>query len=104
MADTQQKEAQNVDASFSQPLSQPAHSLPYETVLSELSTEADEGLSAAEAKKRLEEHGPNEIEGGEGVSFAKIVIKQIANAMMLVSNLASYPFRFVCPRLIVGRS
>ena len=101
MADTQQKEEQNVDASFSQPLSQPAHSLPYETVLSELSTEADDGLSAAEAKRRLEEHGPNEIEGGEGVSFAKIVIKQIANAMMLVSNLG------LCgcaPRLIDDRS
>lgn len=34
------------------------------------------------------EHGPNEIEGGEGVSFAKIVIKQIANAMMLVLIIA----------------
>ncbi|KAI9933990.1 hypothetical protein ASPWEDRAFT_48610 [Aspergillus wentii DTO 134E9] len=76
------------DASHTQPLSQPAHSLTYEAILNELSVDSDEGLSSGEAKKRLEEHGPNELEGGEGVSIAKIIIRQIANAMMLVLIIA----------------
>lgn len=78
-------EKKAVDAS--QPLSLPAHSLLYEDVLRELSVDSDEGLTTAEAKKRLEQYGPNELEGGESVSMVKIVIRQIANAMMLVSIL-----------------
>jgi Na+-exporting ATPase len=68
----------------SQALSQPAHALRYEDVLRELSVNPDEGLTLAEAKRRLEQYGPNELEGGEGVSIVKIVIRQIANAMILV--------------------
>ncbi|GES62962.1 sodium transport ATPase 5 [Aspergillus terreus] len=71
-----------------QPLSQPAHSLPYDAVLRELSVDGEEGLSSAEAKKRLDVYGKNELEGGESVSLAKIVIRQIANAMMLVLIIA----------------
>ncbi|KAF9891360.1 hypothetical protein FE257_004216 [Aspergillus nanangensis] len=71
-----------------QPLSQPAHSLTHEAVLSELAVDGEEGLTTAEAKKRLDQYGPNELEGGEGVSLAKIVIRQIANAMMLVLIIA----------------
>jgi Na+-exporting ATPase len=68
-----------------QPLSRPAHTLSPDEILRELKVNSEEGLTAAEAKKRLELYGPNELEGGEGVSLAKIVIRQIANAMMLVS-------------------
>lgn len=89
MDEQRRKEAQDVDASTIQPLSQPAHTLSPEATIKELSTNADEGLSSQEVQRRLQEHGPNELEGGEGVSFAKIVIRQIANAMMLVS--------FLCP-------
>ncbi|KAA8643753.1 cation-translocating P-type ATPase [Aspergillus tanneri] len=71
-----------------QPLSQPAHSLHFETVIHELSVSSDEGLTSAEVKKRLDQYGPNELEGGEGVSMIKIVIRQIANAMMLVLIIA----------------
>ncbi|KAL4794409.1 hypothetical protein BDV19DRAFT_390249 [Aspergillus venezuelensis] len=71
-----------------QPLSRPAHALSYEDILNELKVNSEEGLSGAEAKKRLELYGPNELEGGEGVSLAKIVIRQIANAMMLVLIIA----------------
>lgn len=78
----------DVDAAQLQPLSQPAYCLSPEDVLKELSTNAEEGLSSSEAKRRLDEHGQNELEGGESVSFAKIVIRQIANAMMLVRFLA----------------
>lgn len=86
MDEQRRKEVQDVDASTIQPLSQPAHTLSPKATLEELSTNADEGLSSQDAQKRLEEHGLNELEGGEGVSFAKIVIRQIANAMMLVSS------------------
>ncbi|KAL4917668.1 hypothetical protein BDW62DRAFT_80463 [Aspergillus aurantiobrunneus] len=71
-----------------QPLTQPAHTLTYDAILRELKVDSEEGLSAAEAKKRLGLYGPNELEGGEGVSLAKIVIRQIANAMMLVLIIA----------------
>ncbi|KAE8422914.1 hypothetical protein BDV36DRAFT_279451 [Aspergillus pseudocaelatus] len=65
------------------PLSQPAHSLPYDVVIRELGTKLDEGLSAEEAKQRLDQYGPNKLEEGEGVSVVKILIRQVANAMML---------------------
>lgn len=66
------------------PLSLPAHSLTFEDALRELETHADEGISSAVAQSRLEEYGPNMLEEGEGVSVIKILIRQIANAMMLV--------------------
>ena len=68
-----------------QPLSRPAHSLSFEDVISELQTTSDDGLTSAEVKQRIEKYGENLLEGDEGVSLAKIVIRQIANAMMLVS-------------------
>ncbi|KOS45312.1 hypothetical protein ACN38_g3808 [Penicillium nordicum] len=66
------------------PLSQPAHTLPYEVVLKELSTGLDEGLAPEEASHRLEQYGPNKLDEGEGVSLVKILVRQVANAMMLV--------------------
>lgn len=67
-------------------LSKPAHSLTYEEVIQELGTNSDDGLTTSDVKQRLEKYGGNVLEGDEGVSFAKIVIRQIANAMMLVSS------------------
>ncbi|OJJ43857.1 hypothetical protein ASPZODRAFT_135887 [Penicilliopsis zonata CBS 506.65] len=69
-------------------LSMPAHSLSAEMVLAELTVNPDEGLSAEEAKSRLDRHGPNMLEGGKEVSLVKIFVRQIANAMMLVLILA----------------
>lgn len=68
----------------SQPLSKPAHSLSFDAVLSQLASDPEEGLSASEAQGRIEIYGQNVLSGDEGVSIVKIVIKQIANAMMLV--------------------
>ncbi|KAF7183748.1 hypothetical protein CNMCM7691_004098 [Aspergillus felis] len=70
------------------PLSQPAHTLPYEVVLKELSTRLDEGLTPDEAARRLQTYGPNKLDEGEGVSVVKILVRQVANAMMLVLILA----------------
>ena len=66
------------------PLSAPAHSLPDTTVLHELAVNPEDGLSSQEAQSRLQKWGTNELEGDEGISLAKIIIRQIANAMMLV--------------------
>ncbi|KAJ6177868.1 hypothetical protein N7519_008329 [Penicillium mononematosum] len=88
------QEAQNGSGSQSpaditqQPLSQPAHSLSFEDVISELQTNSEDGLTSAEVKQRIEKYGENVLEGDEGVSLAKIVIRQIANAMMLVLIIA----------------
>ncbi|PYH87824.1 potassium/sodium eff [Aspergillus ellipticus CBS 707.79] len=69
-------------------LSQPAHTLPYSTILRELSVNPEEGLSTHEAQTRLQNDGPNDLEGDEGISLVKIVIRQLANAMMLVLIIA----------------
>lgn len=57
------------------PLSRPAHSLTYEAVIKELSTELDEGLSPDEATRRLEQYGPNKLDEGEGVSVVRSYIE-----------------------------
>ncbi|PKY06759.1 sodium transport ATPase 5 [Aspergillus campestris IBT 28561] len=75
-------------ASPEQILSQPAHTLSPEDACRELSVDPEEGLFSTEAKTRLEKYGHNELQGGEGVSMVKIVIRQIANAMMLVLIIA----------------
>jgi Na+-exporting ATPase len=71
-------------------LSNPPHYLTYDAVINELGTNSDDGLTATEARQRIEKYGENMLEGGEGVSFAKIIIRQVANAMMLVSNHTIY--------------
>ena len=86
-----QERAQNKGSQFSKDdtsqsyLSQPAHSLSFEAVIRELGTNSDGGLTSGEVKQRLEKYGQNILEGDEGVSIAKIFIRQVANAMMLVS-------------------
>lgn len=77
------------DATSQSYLSQPAHSLSFEAVISELGTNSDDGLTSGEVKQRLEKYGQNILEGDEGVSIAKIFIRQVANAMMLVSESAT---------------
>lgn len=66
-------------------LSQPPHCLSYTAVLEQLSTDADDGLANAEARSRLDTYGLNRLDEGEGISIGKILLQQIANAMMLVS-------------------
>jgi Na+-exporting ATPase len=71
-------------------LSQPAHALTFHDVLNQLGTNCEDGLTSSEAKQRLDKYGGNMLEGDEGVSFAKIFIRQIANAMILVSTRQIY--------------
>ncbi|KAL4902242.1 hypothetical protein BDW74DRAFT_158847 [Aspergillus multicolor] len=69
-------------------LSLPAYCLPFDVVLRELGTNIDEGLTRDEASRRLQQYGPNQLDEGEGVSVVKILVRQVANAMMLVLILA----------------
>lgn len=55
-------------------------------VANQLQTDPDNGLSVEEAKSRLTEFGLNELIGGGGVSATRIMMKQIFNAMVLVSR------------------
>lgn len=82
-------EKQNItpdSGSGGSPLTQPAHTQTYEAVIKELSTGLDEGLAPDEASRRLQQYGPNKLDEGEGVSLVKIFVRQVANAMMLVSG------------------
>ncbi|KAJ6088506.1 hypothetical protein N7486_009767 [Penicillium sp. IBT 16267x] len=81
--------AQNPGDTTSHPyLSSPPHNLTFEDVINELGTNSDDGLTTENVKQRLEKYGENTLEGGESVSFAKIFIRQIANAMMLILIIA----------------
>lgn len=67
-------------------MSSPAHALTFEKVVEDLGANADTGLTADEAKKRLEEFGNNEFGGSEAVQPIKIFVGQLANALTLVSE------------------
>ena len=83
-----QKEAlaAHVSGQSNKPISKPAHSLSFDEVLKELGGSGLDGLSDGEADKRLTEYGKNELDNGPGVNPVKILVRQIANAMMLVST------------------
>lgn len=80
--------ANHVSGQSNKPLTRPAHALEYGTLITEINTGADDGLSKEEALSRLEEHGHNEIGAQGGVSIAKILVRQVANAMILVLMIA----------------
>lgn len=67
------------------PLSRPAHALPHAAVLEDLDAREQEGLTAAEAKQRLEQYGRNDLGEAKGVQPFKILLSQVANAMTLAS-------------------
>ncbi|GKT52209.1 sodium- and chloride-dependent GABA transporter 1 [Colletotrichum spaethianum] len=78
----------HVSGQSNKPLSQPAHALTFQQLAEELRANTDHGLSAADAKTRLEEYGHNDLGEAEGVQPFKIIIAQVANAMTMVLILA----------------
>ena len=83
------KEAKNenhISGQANKPLSLPPHALPYDAVANELGANAQDGLTEAEVKSRLEEYGRNELDDAPGVQPIRILVRQVANAMMLVSG------------------
>ncbi|KAK0724420.1 Na or K P-type ATPase [Lasiosphaeris hirsuta] len=61
-----------------------AHTLSAPGVCVLLSTDADHGLDAAEAARRLQHHGPNTVEGAKGLSVWTILLRQVSNSLTLV--------------------
>lgn len=78
----------HVPGQANEPMSKPAHSLTFEEVEKELGCSTSDGLTAPEAEQRLEKYGKNELDNGPGVNPGKILLKQVANAMMLVLIMA----------------
>lgn len=74
-----------MSGSGNKPLSKPAHALTFETVIEELQADDNAGLTQAEASARLQTYGKNELGEGAGVQPIKILIRQVANAMTLVT-------------------
>ncbi|WYZ45729.1 hypothetical protein EsH8_VIII_001045 [Colletotrichum jinshuiense] len=70
------------------PLSKPAHALSYQQLSDELKANILNGLSAVDAKSRLEDYGHNDLGEAEGVQPFKIIVAQVANAMTMVLILA----------------
>lgn len=78
----------HVSGQSNKPLTKPAHALGRDDLAQQLNADIENGLSAAEARQRLSEHGRNELDDGPGVQPFKILLRQIANAMMLVLIMA----------------
>jgi hypothetical protein len=74
----------HVSGQSNRPLSRPAHALTHEQLAAELDADILSGLTAQEAKVRLEQYGRNDLGEEEGVQPLKIIVAQIANAMTLV--------------------
>lgn len=68
-----------------EPLSKPAHALPFQQVIEETKCNPDDGLTTSEAKSRLDKFGTNDLGDDGGVQPAKILLRQVANSMTLVS-------------------
>jgi len=68
-------------------LDRPAYRLRSVEVATSLNTSLERGLSKQEAKQRHDQFGDNAIEGGKGVSIWKVLFRQVANALTLVSPI-----------------
>jgi len=58
--------------------------LAVEDVAKQMGTNIETGLTARRVAELQNIHPSNELEGGGGISWYKILVKQISNAMILV--------------------
>ncbi|KAM5440594.1 P-type ATPase [Microsporum canis] len=70
------------------PLSRPAHNLLHEGVVEEIGSNPKHGLTSSEAQRRLEQYGRNDLGNTESVQPAKMLLRQVANAMTLILAIA----------------
>jgi len=78
--------AAHVSGQANEPLSALPHQLTADQLATETGANLLDGLTEVEAKSRQEKHGPNELDDGPGVNPAKILLRQVANAMTLVKR------------------
>jgi len=74
----------HVSGQANEPLSRPAHNVPFTQVAKELNTDLASGLNREEAAARLLKYGPNDLGEEKGVRRLEILIAQVVNAMTLV--------------------
>ena len=67
----------------------PAHSKQISEVKEHFQTDLEKGLSSEEAKKRLDEYGPNKLEEGKRVPFIIKLLKQFIEPMVIVLLIAA---------------
>ncbi|KAH7320861.1 calcium-transporting ATPase [Stachybotrys elegans] len=80
---------EHVSGQSNKPISKPPHALPPDTVVQELNTNVEAGLSTSEVTRRTDEYGPNDLGQEKGISAMRIFFSQVANAMTLVPFAAS---------------
>ncbi|KAI4854510.1 hypothetical protein E4T44_00130 [Aureobasidium sp. EXF-8845] len=76
--------SEHVSGQANEPLLQPPHALCSTDFVAEVKAVPGDGLTDVEAQSRLEVYGSNELDDGPGVQPAKILLRQIVNAMILV--------------------
>jgi Na+-exporting ATPase len=64
--------------------------LAVEDVAHQFGTNVETGLTATQVAGLQREHPSNELESGEGISWEKILLKQLSNAMILASRVSNY--------------
>src|SRR5688500_4852635 len=65
-----------------------AHQPKQQDILKEFSSDEDKGLTAEDARQRLEEHGPNEISRGKRISPLMILLHQFKSPVVYLLLLA----------------
>src|ERR1044072_2462790 len=68
--------------------SAPYHTLPIGQIAEHTKTDVDDGLTTQEATQRLESYGFNKLSGQDNVSALAVLLRQIANALMLILIIA----------------
>ena len=61
-----------------------AHNIPAERVVSELGSDAARGLSAAEARRRLEQYGPNRLKAAAETPWWRRLLEQFENFLVII--------------------
>ena len=64
------------------------HTLDVADVFRELES-SESGLKADEARRRLEEHGPNELQAGRKTSAWRILLEQFQNILLIILIIAT---------------
>ncbi len=65
------------------------HTRPVQEVIEQLSTHGEDGLSSAEAARRLAEHGPNELQAARHISAWSILVEQFKNVLIIILLIAT---------------
>jgi magnesium-transporting ATPase (P-type) len=103
MGNKEEKDATpHVSGQANSPLSRPPYALTTKATAEEIGANAQDGLTAAETSSRLSQYGRNELDDGPGVQPVKILIRQVANAIMLVKQPTLPQMQYHCSDVSAG--